>query len=620
MPNFAYKIKTIKQSDLETVYVYKLEPKTVKGTEYISIKVKRIENKFFREKDFLDVYYAPSSKTGDAISDFKLFEKIESDNSGLSGADLVRRYPGIGSAKSIKDTFEEYSEKYKSEPLMFDKILKHFQQSLKTALPDDRDGLNSMVEIMRSISGREPGSVGGIPRQENPDLQSAISNFFKRIEGPDGRGYTISTQKPPRKLELESVKKLIAFTSRLIKENTKYMYHIREAEEEKKKRRPLEIGDASPVEMGEKPKPDILNRFRNLDLDDGKIQSEQPETEKEIELDPRAHSPSARSSMERNKEFKVLYAGDREGNPTTVDRCYFCILQFRPEIELGHLSSQESVMRYEYVLYVNGRVKEYAPIQGTDPEQEDLRPLFPVPQDASSKAWRYMAKNHQDTASDLLSLMKRWGGNFPTNKFQHSANSGNAPFVKTEWNEKNPLKPKKTKVTFTNALEMIKKLTMPAKDGGLGAGSYLISTSKKSASEYFALTNIDKYRSQYSFLKQEIDHISKQIKNFGGEKDPDAARFVKARDNRKNELEELIKKAANEKISEEDLSKPKKKEEKDIPQYQWVDLGLKLVPSAFTKNVIGGSGEKRPKIDIRPAEEIQTSPKPEAADIEDFTV
>ena len=582
MPNLAFREKSIKDTELEKIYLYRLQPPTELGTEYVLVKTSRIHNPRFPEKDFYNIMYAKSSPEGDAKSDFKLYKYIESEKSGLSKEELRNRYKGLD-IEDLSSYYEEYSNLYDQNPTEFKKILKHLRE--KEVNPDERDELNSVISIMTDISSgkKQP------ERLENPDVNMAISNLFRAI----GDGYSISKDKPKRKdiFGLGEWSKLSKHAKRIMKENSKILFMISEIgkldidpEGETSSPKPKEtpaqkLKRFSGLDLGEpeqqtEPAPSTpvaSKRFRNLDIEEP---SDKGTVSPGLSAKPEEEALDHITAKKKEEIFQVLYAGDRDGNPTAYKDCYFCILAFGGDygLVMNHLGGGQ---HYYYLLIVDGKVKEYTQYQGIDGDPSD-RPAFLLDKNVGKKAFEYIKNKNLPIARDIISNMERWGGNVPTNRYQPNQN---APFYETIENKSDPKKPIRKPITLTGTDNIITKLSLPYKKGGLGAGSFAeqkrssdILDRKKDISYYadriISMRNVIKDHERIMRGKDEfvvdintkaIKRIEDQISKVFDEAESSKSRFSKT------EIENYIKNPTT----------PKS-------EYIWHDRGLRLIQNEFT--------------------------------------
>jgi hypothetical protein len=619
MPNLAFREKTIKDTELEKIHLYKLEPPTELGTEYVLVKTSRIHNPRFPEKDFYNIMYAKSSPEGDAKSDFKLYKYIESEKSGLSTEDLRNRYAGM-EREDIYSDYEKYSKIYDENPTGFINYLNAKKKELVN--PDERDELNLIISIMTDISSgkREP------QRLENPDVNTAISNLFRAI----GDGYSISTHKPKRKdiFGLGEWLRISRKAKKVIKENSKILFMISEigkldidpegqVPSQKPKETPAQkLKRFSGLDLGEpeeqtKPAPStpaVSKRFRNLEIEEpsgkGTVSSELSAKPGEQALD---HITKKENESGKGT-FEVLYAGDKNGNPTSYKDCYFCILAFKDGLRMHHLGGGQY---YYYLLIVDGKIKEYTQFQGEGGE-EYYRPNFPLSSDVGKRAFEYIKNKNLPIAKDLISNMERWNGNIPVNRYQPNQS---APLYQRIENKSDPNRPIEKPIVITGTEEIVNKLSLPYKKGGLGAGSYLEVIHKRPSEHVENKKSIKDYAREINLLRKEIYQRERTLElNPPSPSDSESdIRFIKnlkdyiqqKQKEIKDKFEKAVKDGFSQKEIEDYIRNPKSEVVKDEDKYTyiWHDLGLRLIKNQFTEDPEKATTRTRSKIDI---EDIST--------------
>jgi hypothetical protein len=356
--------------------------------------------------------------------------------------------------------------------------------------------------------------------------------------------------------------------------------------------RPLDVDWGDTPAQTEKPKEvSKLKRFSSLfDDPSPETTTDNPERIKSNLLKAKQFAGTQHNTGGgiSNNVVQVLYAGDENGNETTIDNCEFAILYTNPPLKTtSRYSSETPRIGNGYVLLYKGLIYSI----------DDSGGHTSLPQEINKKLYQYFLKNTGGNNSEITLMMINSDGNLPVK-------SSESTLVQISYNKAEPNKPKTTGVDVrgNSPVDVLKKLIKPYKDGGLGLGSTLVdkygeASTTISTSTRSALSHQQRQaRTEITKLVGEIDAIRWRTaggpNNFTGiEHNGKELNYNEAKNLEKeliSKIEQLRSSAGYESSASELAgykSSVSKSEGPKQSEKVWADRGLTLLGSKFTKGV-----------------------------------
>src|SRR3990167_7384673 len=209
--NTAFLIRTVSNDTNNKILLYKLNPPTKSGTDYLLLRLKKIENKRFPDQDFINFLYCRGNEQGEAQGEWKRYHSFEASNEHASEKAIRQQYGGLNRAQ-IEEYRKEYGEKFKNDNREFRRDRSYYEHKLKDDVKLDNYEKNIYQGIIKVMDEVASG-VMETPIRENPKIAENIKRLFAKIDD----GYLLITKpKMGRKLELENKKIKLKYINALL--------------------------------------------------------------------------------------------------------------------------------------------------------------------------------------------------------------------------------------------------------------------------------------------------------------------------------------------------------------------------------------------------------------------
>lgn len=373
-------------------------------------------------------------------------------------------------------------------------------------------------------------------------------------------------------------------------------------------RRPLEMDIDGPAPQSSKPiEVGKSKRFSSLFDEPKETQEETPEKIKSNILKAKQFA-GTHPGGGQNNVLQVLYAGDINGEQTSVSNCNFCIIYTNPPLKVSSAYARTATPQFGngYVLIYNGTL--YTIDDGANNSI--------LPDKINKKLYQYFLKNTGGPNSQVALDMITADGVLPTSARTNS-------LLQVSYNRDNPSSPKiSSKPLSGDAFNIIKAIISPYKDGGLGLASHLVDKYSADAGGTYVP---HRGSAAYNEKKKRFGQLSIIIGNLND---------LNAKLSRREFPEEGINGMDYDQFHSY-LSKLEKEyddlkndlgEGETRPEKVWVDKGFALLGSKFTSGVDFGSTKSsttpivtKPSLDITDASPPEKEPE-SSMDIDDLLI